>query len=90
MVHAIQGPSNGDSLTFRVTMSRLHIHWHALPPWEREARLQLAESWNLTALVVLSLHELHLYMTHLVPRRAFSIMANSHDDLFDYTTGRWV
>jgi hypothetical protein len=25
--------------------------------------------------------------TRLVPRRAFSIMANSHDNLFDYTSG---
>ncbi|KAI0260799.1 kinase-like domain-containing protein [Gloeopeniophorella convolvens] len=27
--------------------------------------------------------------TRLVPCRAFPIMANSHDDLFDYTSGRW-
>ncbi|KAL5523379.1 hypothetical protein ACEPAF_1646 [Sanghuangporus sanghuang] len=28
--------------------------------------------------------------TRLVPRRALSIMANSHNDLFDYTSGRWA
>ncbi|KAH8104316.1 hypothetical protein DFH11DRAFT_1551012 [Phellopilus nigrolimitatus] len=28
--------------------------------------------------------------TCLVPHRAFSIMANSYDDLFDYTSGRWA
>ncbi|KAL5522368.1 hypothetical protein ACEPAG_8384 [Sanghuangporus baumii] len=26
----------------------------------------------------------------LVPRRAFSVMANSHDYLFNYTSGRWA
>ncbi|KAK0185249.1 protein kinase subdomain-containing protein PKL/CAK/Fmp29 [Armillaria mellea] len=44
-----------------------------------------------------SLHSLYSSFTsfisttvRFVPCRAFSIMANSHDDLFDYTSGRWV
>ncbi|KAJ7221939.1 kinase-like domain-containing protein [Mycena rebaudengoi] len=44
----------------QITTASIVNYWHALP-WEREleARLQLAESSSLTALVILFLHELH-------------------------------
>ena len=55
-------------------------------PWEVDFHTVLVHANPYGAYVPSSVHSL----TRWSPRRAFSIMVHSRNDLFDYTSGRWI